>query len=77
MSTRRSHDVNRISGTHRLVCLSRIYLGAHWLTDVLAGIALGAAWSSSLLAVTWIQDRAASPDEPPAAAPSPGSVQSE
>lgn len=32
-----------------VVALSRVYLGQHWLTDVLAGLALGIAWSFAVI----------------------------
>jgi membrane-associated phospholipid phosphatase len=39
------------------VGLDRIYVGAHWPSDVLAGILIPIAWITFVLSIKWVSER--------------------
>jgi undecaprenyl-diphosphatase len=51
-----------------VVGLTRLYLGAHWMTDVLGGWALAGVWDCLLIICYLLVPRAAAPPGPQAPA---------
>jgi membrane-associated phospholipid phosphatase len=47
-----------VAGIVFAVGLDRIYGGAHWPSDVLAGILIATAWLAFVVSIRWISDRA-------------------
>jgi membrane-associated phospholipid phosphatase len=44
--------------------ISRVYVGAHWPTDVLASMLIAGGWLALVTSIRWISDRALDPHAP-------------
>ena len=47
-----------------LAAVSRVYVGAHWPLDVLAGLLIASGWLCLVTSIRWISDRALLKDAP-------------
>ena len=57
-------SLERVGVIVMLVAVSRVYLGLHWWTDVVAGVALGGAWLCLLVVGRLVFSRQGTVPEP-------------
>jgi undecaprenyl-diphosphatase len=50
-----------VAGIVLAVGLDRVYVGAHWPSDVLAGVLIATGWLTLVMSIRWLSDRALPP----------------
>jgi undecaprenyl-diphosphatase len=55
-------------------CIARVYTGAHWPTDVLAGALIATAWICFWVSLKWVSERALGRERATRRLPMPGSA---